>query len=73
MNLVPILVLVAAAIAAAVGLVLRRDRHDPLAALLVAPVLGVAAVAAAISGAIVPAVVLLAATGVLVTRVLSVR
>jgi hypothetical protein len=71
MSIVAILVLVAAAIAATVGLVLRRDRHDPLAALLVAPVLGVAAVFAAISGAVVPAVVLLAATGVLARRALT--
>jgi uncharacterized membrane protein YkvI len=71
MHILPILVFVAAAIAAGVGLVLRRDRHDPLAAALVAPVLGAAAVVAAITGAFVAAVVLLAATGVLARRALG--
>jgi hypothetical protein len=71
MSLFPILVLAAASIAAVTGLVLGRGKNDPLTARLVAPVLGVAAIAAAISGAVGPAVVLCAATAVVARRALS--
>jgi uncharacterized SAM-binding protein YcdF (DUF218 family) len=66
-----ILCLAVAAVVA--GLVLRRDRRDPLPATLLAGALVVAGVVVAVSGTIVPAIVLLAAAAILAQRSLAGR
>jgi hypothetical protein len=58
-----IIVLALAALAALAGLVLRRNPRDTLPAKLVAPVLVIAGIVAALTGSIVPGVVLVAAGG----------
>jgi hypothetical protein len=73
MHLASLIVLAAAVVAAVAGLRLRRHRRDPLPAKLVAAVLAVAGVAVALTGAIGPAVVLLATSGAMGAQALCAR
>jgi hypothetical protein len=73
MSLAPLAVLAAAVVAAAAGLRLRRGPRDPLAAKLVAAVLLVAGLVVAVTGAIVPGVVLLATGGAIGAQAVSAR
>jgi hypothetical protein len=66
-----LIVLALAALAALAGLALRRDPRDTLPAKLVAPVLVIAGLVAALTGSIVPGIVLLAAGGVVGVRAIA--
>ena len=73
MHLASLIVLAAAVVAAAAGLLLRRNRRDPLPARLVGAVLAGAGVVVAFTGAIGPAVVLLATGGAMSAQALCAR
>lgn len=68
-----IIVLVLAAPAALAGLALRRNPRDTLPGRLVSPVLVVAGLVAALTGSLVPGLVLLAAGGVVGAQALTAR
>jgi hypothetical protein len=73
MQLAQIIVLVLAALAAVTGLALRRSPRDTLPGKLVSPVLVVAGLVAALTGAIVPGLVLLAAGGAVGLQAMTAR
>jgi hypothetical protein len=68
-----VIVLVLAALAAVAGLVLRRSPRDTLPGKLVSPVLVVTGLVVAVTGAIVPGLVLLAAGGAIGVQALTAR
>jgi hypothetical protein len=72
-HVAQIIVLVLAALAALAGLALRRSPRDTLPGKLVSPVLLVAGVVVAVTGSIVPGLVLLAAGGAVGAQALAAR